>query len=237
MKKLRCIIADDEPVARKILKEFIEQVAFLELVGEFRNAMRTEAFLQEHDADILFLDINMPRITGLQFLKRSNIRPLVILTTAYPEYALEGYELDVIDYLLKPIAFDRFLKAVKKAQDYAVLKERKEVEVSNSFLFVKSEKRIEKIELADILYIESMGNYVNIFTTQKKIVAYLTLKGIESRLPSEQFIKVHQSFLIPLARIEFIEGNRIQLKDASVPIGRNYRDAVMKLVEERLLKR
>lgn len=237
MKKLRCIIADDEPVARKILREFIEHVPFLELTGEFKNAMRTEAFLQENSADILFLDINMPRISGLQFLKRCNVKPLVILTTAYPEYALEGYELDVIDYLLKPISFDRFLKAVKKANDYAGLKERKDAEASNSFLFVKSEKRIEKIELADILYIESMGNYVNIFTSAKKIVAYLTLKAIESRLPSDQFIKVHQSFLIPLSRIEFIEGNRIKLKDATVPIGRNYRDAVMKLVEERLLKR
>lgn len=237
MKKLRCIIADDEPVARKILREFIEQVPYLELTAEFKNAMRTEAFLQDNAADVLFLDINMPRISGLQFLKRSSVKPLVILTTAYPEYALEGYELDVIDYLLKPISFERFSKAVKKASDYIGLKDKREAEVTPSFLFVKSEKRIEKIELADILYVESMGNYVNIITTHKKIVAYLTLKGIESRLPADQFIKVHQSFLIPLARIEFIEGNRIRLKDTTVPIGRNYRDAVMKLVEERLLKR
>ena len=237
MRKLRCIIADDEPVARKILREFIEQVPSLELTAEFKNAVRTEAFLQDNAADVLFLDINMPRISGLQFLKRSNVKPLVILTTAYPEYALEGYELDVIDYLLKPISFDRFAKAVKKASDYLALKEKKEAETPSTFLFVKSEKRIEKIELADIQYIESMGNYINIMTTHKKIVAYLTLKGIESKLPSDQFIKVHQSFLIPLARIEFIEGNRIKLKDASIPIGRNYRDAVMKLVEERLLKR
>jgi DNA-binding LytR/AlgR family response regulator len=237
MRKLRCIIADDEPVARKILREFIEQLPSLELTAEFKNAMRTEVFLQDNSADIIFLDINMPRISGLQFLKRCPVRPLVILTTAYPEYALEGYELDVIDYLLKPIAFDRFAKAVKKASDYIVLKEKKEAENPATYLFVKSEKRIEKIELADILYIESMGNYINIITAQKKIVAYLTLKGIESKLPSDQFIKVHQSFLIPLARIEFIEGNRIKLKDASIPIGRNYRDAVMKLVDERLIKR
>lgn len=237
MRKLRCIIADDEPVARKILQEFIDQMPSLELTAEFKNAMRTEAFLQDNTADILFLDINMPRISGLQFLKRCPIRPLVILTTAYPEYALEGYELDVIDYLLKPISFERFSKAVKKAGDYIVLKEKRDAESAETFLFVKSEKRIEKVELSDILYIESMGNYITIITSTKKIVAYLTLKGIESRLPSDQFIKVHQSFLIPLARIEFIEGNRIKVKDASIPIGRNYRDAVMKLVEERLLKR
>ena len=237
MRKLRCIIADDEPVARKILQEVIQQSPALELTAEFKNAVHTEAFLQDNSADILFLDINMPRISGLQFLKRYTVRPLVILTTAYPEYALEGYELDVIDYLLKPISFDRFTKAVKKAADYIALKEKKEADTTTNYLFVKSEKRIEKVELADILYIESMGNYINIFTSNKKIVAYLTLKGIESRLPTDQFIKVHQSFLIPLARIEFIEGNRIKLKDASIPIGRNYRDAVMKLVDERLLKR
>ncbi len=237
MKKLRCIIADDEPVARKILREFIEQVPYLELIAEFKNAMKTEAFLQEHEADLLFLDINMPRISGLQFLKRTAVRPLVILTTAYSEYALEGYELDIIDYLLKPIAFTRFLKAVKKANDFLALREKKEPASPATFLFVKSEKRIEKIALADILYIESMGNYVNICTGNKKIVAYLTLKGIESNLPADEFIKVHQSFLIPISKIEFIEGNQIRLKDIAIPIGRNYRDAVMKMVEERLLKR
>jgi DNA-binding LytR/AlgR family response regulator len=237
MKKLRCIIADDEPVARKILREFIEQVPYLELAGEFRNAIKTEAFLQENDADLLFLDINMPRVSGLQFLKKNTVRPLVILTTAYPEYALEGYELDIIDYLLKPIAFTRFMKAVKKANEYILLREKKDQDSPGTFLFVKSEKRIEKIELADILYIESTGNYVNICTGSKKIMAYLTLKGIESRLPADEFIKVHQSFIIPISKIEFIEGNQIKIKDTVVPIGRNYKDTIMKLVEERLLRR
>ena len=237
MRKLRCILADDEPVARKILKEFIEQVPHLELAGEFRNAMKTEAYLQEHSADILFLDINMPKISGLQFLKKCNVKPLVILTTAYPEYALEGYELDVVDYLLKPIAFSRFQKAIKKVNEYIDLRDKKETESPPDFLFVKSEKRIEKIGLKDILYIESMGNYVNIFTTGKKIIAYLTLKSMENRLPPDEFIKVHQSFIIPFTRIEFIEGNQIKLRDNTVPIGRNYRDAVMKMVEERLLRR
>ncbi|HYC28589.1 MAG TPA: LytTR family DNA-binding domain-containing protein [Chitinophagaceae bacterium] len=237
MKKLRCIIADDEPVARKILKEFIEQMPNMELTAEFRNAMKTEAFLQDHEADLLFLDINMPRISGLQFLKKVTVRPLVILTTAYPEYALEGYELDIIDYLLKPIAFTRFQKAVKKAGDFIALREKKEQDSPATFLFVKSEKRIEKIELGDILYVEGMGNYVNICTGNKKIVAYLTLKAIENRLPPEEFIKVHQSFIIPVSRIEFIEGNQIKIKEMVVPIGRNYKDIVMKLVDERLLKR
>lgn len=237
MKKLRCIIADDEPVARKILREFIEQVPYLELAGEFRNALKTEAFLQENDADLLFLDINMPKMSGLQFLKKNAVRPLVVLTTAYPEYALEGYELDIIDYLLKPIAFNRFMKAVKKASEFISLREKKDQDSPSTFLFVKSEKRIEKIELADILYIESTGNYVNICTGNKKIIAYLTLKGIESRLPPDEFIKVHQSFIIPVSKIEFIEGNQIKIKDTVVPIGRNYKDIIMKLVDEKLLKR
>ena len=237
MKKLRCIIADDEPVARKILREFIEQVPYLELTGEFRNALKTEAFLQDNDADVLFLDINMPKMSGLQLLKKNTVRPLVVLTTAYPEYALEGYELDIIDYLLKPIAFNRFMKAVKKANEFISLREKKDQDSPNTFLFVKSEKRIEKIELADILYIESTGNYVNICTGNKKIIAYLTLKGIESRLPADEFIKVHQSFIIPVSKIEFIEGNQIKIKDTVVPIGRNYKDIIMKLVDEKLLKR
>lgn len=237
MKKMRCIIVDDEPVARKILQEFVEQVHFLEPAGQFENAIKAEAFLQHTAADILFLDIEMPRLSGLDFLKRSAVKPLVILTTAFPEYALEGYELDIIDYLLKPIAFSRFLKAVQKARDYAGRHDVSTPQLSSSYLFVRSEKRIEKIELNDILYIESTGNYVNIFTTAKKIMAYLTLKGIESQLPRDGFIKIHQSFLVSFSRINAIEGNQVVIGNKALPISRNYRDMVMKLVEQRLLKR
>jgi len=237
MKKLSCIIADDEPVARKILKEFIEQVPFLEFSAEFENATKTEMFLKQQRADILLLDIEMPKITGLQYLRTAMVQPIVILTTAYPKYALEGYELDIIDYLLKPIAFNRFLKAVHKAKEYAELKEATVKDGSSSYLFVRSERRIEKIVIRDILYIESIGNYVSIFTEQKRILAYLTLKAIESQLPVKEFIKPHQSFLVNFSKIESIEGNQIKIKDKELPISRNYRDTVMQLVEKRMLKR
>lgn len=237
MRRLRCIIVDDEPVARKILEEFTEQVPYLELAGKFENAIKAEAFLQGNRVDIMFLDIEMPKLTGLQYLKTSDVQPLVILTTAFPQYALEGYELDIIDYLLKPFAFSRFLKAAQKARDFAEMKNAGQPASTASFIFVRSDKRIEKVELADIFYIESLGNYVSICTENKKIIAYLTLKSIESQLPQADFIKIHQSFIVSLSRINAIEGNQVILKSKELPISRNYKDNVMQVVEQRLLKR
>jgi DNA-binding LytR/AlgR family response regulator len=237
MKKMKCVIVDDEPVARKILREFAEQVYFLEVIAQFENAVKTEAFLQENEADILFLDIEMPKLSGLDYLKRAAVKPMVILTTAFPEYALEGYELDIVDYLLKPIAFSRFLKAVQKAKEYAELRNAATPAPFHNYIFVRSERRIEKIEIRDILYIESTGNYVNIYTENKKIMAYLTLKSLESQLPSHEFIKIHQSFLVGCSKISAIDGNLVIIKDKALPVSRNFRDAVMHLVEQRLLKR
>lgn len=235
MKRLNCIIVDDEPVARKILREFTAQISFLELRGEFENAVKAEAWLQSSKADLVFLDIEMPKRSGLEYLKKSVVRPLVILTTAYPEYAIEGYELDIIDYLLKPIAFSRFQKAVQKAKEYAELRS-----VSNphpSSIFVRSERKFEKLELSDILYIESIGNYVSIVTENKKILAYLTLKGIENQLPQTMFIKIHQSFLVNFQKIESLEGSQVKVKNNLLPVSRNYRDALMQIIEKQMLKR
>jgi DNA-binding LytR/AlgR family response regulator len=237
MKKLRCIIVDDEPIARKILQEFVEQVPFLESVGQFEHALKAETFLQSNKADLMLLDIEMPKLSGINYLKKTGPKPMVILTTAFPEYALEGYELDVIDYLLKPVAFSRFLKAVQKAKEFADLQEAVTPLAAPTWIFVRSEKRIEKIELKDILYIESLGNYVNIYTESKKIIAYLTLKGLEGQLPAGEFIKIHSSFLIAASKIEAIEGNMVKLKDKMLPVSRNCREALMQLVEQRLLKR
>jgi len=237
MKKLSCIIVDDEPVARKILHEFVEQVPFMELLGKFENAMKAEAFLKNNTADIIFLDIEMPKISGLQFLQKMNIESMVILTTAFPQYALEGYELDIIDYLLKPFALSRFLKAVQKAKDFYQMKTRTAGAILPSYIFIKSDKRIEKIELNDILYAESVGNYVSIYTENKKIIAYLTMKSLESQLPADDFIKIHQSYLVNRSKIEAIEGNEIKIGSRSLPMSRNYRDMVMKIVHQRLLKR
>jgi DNA-binding LytR/AlgR family response regulator len=228
---------DDEPIARKILQEFVEQVPFLEPAGQFENVIKVEAFLQSNKADIMFLDIEMPKRSGLDYLKNATVTPLVILTTAFPQYALDGYELDIIDYLLKPVAFARFMKAVQKAKEFAELRDASTPASLPSWIFVRSEKRIEKIELKDILYIESLGNYVNIYTDNKRILAYLTLKGLESQLPAAEFLKIHQSFLVNCARIEAIEGNTVLIKDKTIPVSRNYRDTLMQLVDQRLLRR
>jgi DNA-binding LytR/AlgR family response regulator len=237
MKMLKCIIVDDEPVARKILMEFSAQVPFLQVAGQFENTLKAEAFLKTEKTELIFLDIEMPKRSGLEYLKNTSSRPLVILTTAFPEYALQGYELDIIDYLLKPISFDRFHKAVQKAREFSEMKDARYAPANSSFLFVRSEKRIEKIDLKDILYIESIGNYVNIYTVSKKIIAYLTLKGLEAQLPQHEFLKTHQSFLVNFPRISSIEGNQVLINGASIPISRNYKEALMKIVENRMLKR
>ena len=237
MKKLSCIIVDDEPVARKILHEFVEKVPFMDLQGKFESAMKAEAFLKNNTADIIFLDIEMPKVSGLQLLQKMDIESIVILTTAFPQYALEGYELDIIDYLLKPFAFNRFLKAVQKAKDYYQMKNIATGTLQPSYIFIKSEKRIEKIELNDILYAESVGNYVSIHTENKRIMAYLTMKSLESQLPLNDFIKIHQSYLVNCSKIDAIEGNEIKIGSRSLPMSRNYREMVMKIIHQRLLKR
>jgi DNA-binding LytR/AlgR family response regulator len=241
MKKLSCIIVDDEPVARKILQEFTEQTPFLDLLGKFESAMKAEEFLNDNKTDLIFLDIEMPKVSGLQMLKRINTESMVILTTAFPQYALDGYELDIIDYLLKPFALHRFLKAVQKAKDFYEMKTQS-VPIAMgtprpSYIFIKSDKRIEKVELCDILYAEVLGNYVTIYTERKKIIAYLTMKSLESQLSPSDFIKIHQSFLVNRSKIESVEGNDLKVGTKSLPISRNYRDSVTNLINQRLLKR
>jgi DNA-binding LytR/AlgR family response regulator len=252
MRKMSCIIIDDEPVARKVLQEFIAQVPWLVLAAQLESVSRTEAFLRQYKPDLLFLDIEMPKTNGLEFLKSCAVQPPTILTTAYPEYALESYDLDIIDYLLKPIAFGRFVKAVERAREWVELKGAGGAAGGLSagdgrgpagareavpYLFVRTQRRIEKIETGDISYIESIGNYVNIFMGAKKITAYLTLKGVEQQLPAPQFVKVHQSYLVNFARIESIEGNQVIVRGQALPLGRNFKEALMRMVEERMLRR
>src|SRR5580704_17117617 len=237
MKNLSCIIVDDEPGARKILQEFAAKVPFLELKGRFENIAKAETHLKSNKTDLIFLDIEMPKMSGLDFLRKFEIKTMVILTTAFPQYALQGYELNIIDYLLKPFAFERFLKAVQKAKEYAEAKDATTRDGVAPFIFVRSEKRIEKIEINDILYVEGLGNYVTIITDEKKIIAYLTLKSLENQLPANHFIKTHHSYLVNCSRISFIEVDEIKIQNYVLPISRKYKDALMLLVGERLLKR
>jgi two-component system, LytTR family, response regulator len=231
--KLRCLIVDDEPVARKLLREYIEDIPFLELAGEAENPLKVQDILDHESVDLIFLDVNMPKISGLQFLRSSYDLPMVILTTAYTEHALDGYNLDVLDYLVKPFSFERFLKGCNKAKDYQTLKLQaaKTNGINEPYFFVKCNGRIEKILYDELLYIEASLNYVTLHTTARgKIIVYLTIKGIMDSLPGDIFLKVHKSFIINLQKISSIEGNVIHIGKAEIPISQNSHDEIMKKI-------
>jgi DNA-binding LytR/AlgR family response regulator len=238
--KLSCIIIDDEPLARKGLREYIQDVDFLELVGEFDNPLKATQALTSQKVDLMFLDIHMPKITGIDFLRSLQHPPQVIFTTAYPQYAVDGFDLNVVDYLVKPISFDRFLKAVMKAKD--VISKKDIVPSSTSpaedYVFIKADNKLVKIFYHDILYIEALQNYVTIHTSNKKYITYLTFKGMEESLPSDQFIRVHKSYLVSASKIESIEGNCIRIGQHEIPISRTVKEEVLeKLLKGRFLKR
>ncbi|WP_374165890.1 LytR/AlgR family response regulator transcription factor [Arcticibacter sp. MXS-1] len=237
---IRCLVVDDEPLALDILTDYIAKVPFLELVKATTSAFEALALVQDDGADLVFLDVQMPELTGIQFLKIIKGRCAVILTTAYSEYALDGYELDVSDYLLKPIAFDRFYKAVMKVQasavpaaSPAVPPERVQLSAGPDFIFVKTEHRIQKIYINDILYIEGLKDYVSIFTRAERIITLQHMKKLEEVLPSQRFARVHKSFIISIDKIESIERGRIQISDKIIPIGDTYRDKFFKKIEDR----
>ena len=233
---INCLVVDDEPIARKGLLEHIHQVDFLNPVAECKNAIEAASWLQKAPVDLIFLDIQMPKLTGVDFLKNLHNPPLVIFTTAYPEYAIEGFELDVLDYLLKPISFARFLKAAHKAQEF-LLKSKPELTHNEDYFFIKVNQKLEKIKMADVLYIEGMSNYVIEHTRQKKHIAYLTFKGIEEKLPQHLFIRIHKSFLVSVNAIETIDVNEVKLEHAVLPISKTYKEEVISRIGDRLFKR
>lgn len=234
---LRCIIVDDEPPARKILREYVEDVSFLQLVAEFGEAIEAYNFLRREAIDLIYLDIEMPRLSGIEFLRSVERDSLVVLTTAYPQFALEGYDLEVLDYLLKPIGFDRFLKAAEKARNYFAFVNRPSLKESPDFFFVKSNRRLERVHFADVLYVEAMANYVIIHTAAKKLVAYLTFKGIEEQLPQEKFARIHKSYLVALAAVQRIEDETVAIGVTRLPIGKTYRDEFLQKIAPFLIKR
>jgi DNA-binding LytR/AlgR family response regulator len=236
--KLNCLIVDDEPVARKGLAEYVSEVDFLNLVGQCENALKANALMNETPVDLMFLDIQMPKLTGIDFLKTLKNPPMIIFTTAYAEYAIEGYTLDIIDYLLKPISFDRFLKSVQKAFEIHTLKHQPTQARNADYFFVKSDSKFEKVRYDDVTYIEALQNYVIIHTTTKKLITYLTMTGLESQLPKEQFLKVHKSFIVSVPQIKAIDGNELLIGDARIPISRNLKDEVVnQIIGNKLFKR
>lgn len=230
------MIVDDEPIARKGIQEYIHEIDFLETVAVCNDALQANTILNTTPVDLLFLDIQMPKLTGIDFLKSLASPPAVIFTTAYQEYALEGYELAVMDYLVKPILFNRFLKAVNKARDYIELKQN--TANSADYFFLKVDNKFEKILYSDVLFVEALQNYVAVHTAEKKMLSYITLASIESQLPSSQFIKIHKSYLVAVSKINAVEGSMIIIGKHQLPISRILKDEVMqKVVENKLMKR
>jgi DNA-binding LytR/AlgR family response regulator len=239
---INCIIIDDEPLARKGLKEYIADIDFLNLAGDFDNPLKATALLNSGDIQLIFLDIQMPRITGIEFFKTLQNAPEVIFTTAYPQYALDGFEVNALDYLVKPISFDRFLKAALRAKEFYEVREQNSASTipnaTADYFFIKADNKLVKLLFADILFVEALQNYVTIYTTDKKYISYLTFKSVEDYLPAGRFIKTHKSFIIAAEKVDSIEGNEIRIGQYQVPISRNLKDDVMeKLLNGKFLKR
>lgn len=232
--EIRCIITDDEPIARKGLKEYVEKIDFLTLVGECEDAFQLNSLLKSTQADLLFLDIEMPDLSGIEFLSTLQSPPKVILTTAYEQYALKGYELDIADYLLKPIPFERFLKAVNKV--HTLMEREADTRKDEEFIFVKSDKQLRKVQLEEILFIESMENYVVIHTLGGKEVIYTTLKNILSQLPTSNFLQVHRSYVVNIRHVKAIEGNLLHVGTSKIPVARNLRETVFpQIITDKLI--
>lgn len=228
--KINCIAIEDEPLALKKIKAFIEQVNFLNLMGGFNNAVDAMGFLKTNSVDLIFLDVRMKKLSGIQFLESLQIRPKVIITSAYDEYALKGYELDVADYLLKPFTFERFLKSVDKVYNQI---NSIESGYSNDYIFVKTEYRIEKVEINDILYIQGMKDYLQIHTTDRKIMTLQTFRNLLEILPQINFQRVHNSYVVSISKIDNIERNRIRIGKEFIPISDSYKDKFFGILKEK----
>jgi DNA-binding LytR/AlgR family response regulator len=233
--KTRCIIIDDEPLARELIRGHVLKLENFEIVDECGNAMQAMEILRSNTIDLMFLDIKMPQISGIEFLKTLKNPPKVIITTAFSQYAIEGFELDVVDYLMKPVTFERFFKAVNKffasrtQQDISLENENGFDE--NAFIYVKENKKIIKIYLKEIHFIEGLNEYIRIHTETRRVVIKSSLQSIEKKLPSEQFIRVHKSYIVSIPRIRAFNATTIELENAKVRIGRNYKNQVFSALQ------
>lgn len=237
---IRCIAVDDEPLALKQIVAFIEKTPFLELSASFDNALQAMSWLGENGTDLMFLDINMPDLSGMDLVKSLHDPPKVIFTTAYSEYALEGFKVDAVDYLLKPVSYSDFLKAAQKARErfFNTETDVEKVESNNKFLFIKSEYKILRINLNDIKYVEGMREYVRIYVeNQKPVMTLLSLKKLVEHLPEKDFLRVHRSFIVNLNKVTTIERNRIIFdNDVYIPVSEQYKDDFQKFLNENFLK-
>ncbi|HOZ15815.1 MAG TPA: response regulator transcription factor [Tenuifilaceae bacterium] len=239
--KIRCIVIDDEPLAIEIIESYIEKIPYVELAGKFSNAIDALQYLKSNKVDLMLLDIQMPELTGIQLMKVLDNPPQVIFTTAYDNYAIKSYELDAVDYLLKPIEFDRFLKAIEKS--WKRIERGQSVEVNkveqtsskDTFIFIKTEHRVQRVEISEILYIEGMKNYLRVVTRTDKFMTLQNFKSICELLPVNQFMRVHKSFVIAVDKIDSIERSRIRIGKQLIPIGDTYKkdfDQLVKVKQE-----
>ncbi len=238
---IQTIIVDDEPLALDVLETYIEKIPDLKLVKRCTNALEAREALQNNQIDLMFLDIQMPQITGIDFLKTLSDPPLVIFTTAYPNFALEGFELDALDYLLKPISFDRFLKAVNRAAEQVNLHKAshgqgEHAHEGDDFFFVKADKKLVKVNYSEIIYIEGLKDYVIIRLEQTRVITLQTMKSLEDKLPASKFKRIHRSFIVNIDKIHAIIGNMVEVLEKGqakhLPIGKNYREELQELIDK-----
>jgi DNA-binding LytR/AlgR family response regulator len=232
---IRCIIVDDEPLAREGMEKLVKDAGFFDLVSICKNALEANKILSDEKIDLMFLDIQMPGMRGIDFLKTLQVRPLVIITTAYPNFALEGFELNVLDYLVKPITTERFMKAANRAKDMLEFKEDDNTGDKKDFFFIRSASSYEKVFFGDILFIEASQNYMTIHTEKGKLMALLTIKSLEEQLPGNKFLRIHKSYIISLEKITSLRGNEVIISSHTIPIGNNYKDQLLKIVNDRLI--
>ena len=226
--KIKCLAVDDEPLALRLIEKYVAMVPHLELTSTCTDAIKAMEILHSENIDLLLLDINMPRISGISMLKTLEKTPWVIFTTAYPEYAVEGFELDAVDYLVKPFSFERFLKAINRVSD-RIEQETPTPNIDKGHLLIKASKKLFKVEYDDILYVEAYGDYVKIYTREKKLLTKQRLSDIENELPKGVFFKIHRSFIIALQAIDFIEGNMVNIGTNKLPISQVYKSELIKI--------
>jgi two-component system LytT family response regulator len=229
MNKITCIITDDEPFARKGLQGYVEKIGFLDLKGVCEDALQLSEMLRQEPVDLLFLDIQMPHLTGIEFVKALSNPPKVIFTTAFEQYALQGFELDVLDYLLKPISYERFFKAAWKAHDYFASKAEKP-SAAVPYMFAKANGKLEKISFDEILFIEGMENYAAVHLISKKLIIHTTIKALLEKLPAGQFVQTHKSYIAAIDKVESIDGNTLYIQKHQVPVSKYLRDVVMEQI-------
>lgn len=235
---IKAIIIEDEPLAQEVIKTYIDSLPNIELIGQCFNAIEANEFLRNHTPDLMFVDIEMPQLSGIEFIKSLNNPPKVIFTTAYTQYAVDGFELNAVDYLVKPIAFDRFLKAINKVEE-SLSSENRHVDSDEEFMFVKADKKLVKINYSEILYIEGLKDYVIIKLESGRVITLQTLKSLEDKLPKHSFMRIHRSFICNIQRIKAVLGNIVEImednKIKQLPIGKSHKDELLEIINENRL--